>query len=126
VCDVVSRFSSFASPRARPRVRGGAIALGRPPNRSRRRRILVTLLHEMSPEHPHRGVATPCVGGGQGQTAVIRNGANGAQHVPARRRLQAIRRASIVPGDALSYEEPVRVRLAGGPIKPCEGRLGQC
>jgi acetyl-CoA acetyltransferase len=32
----------------------------------------------MKREHLHRGVATLCVGGGQGQAAVIRNGANGA------------------------------------------------
>jgi acetyl-CoA C-acetyltransferase len=56
---------------------GGAIALGHPIGASGGR-ILVTLLHEMKRERLHRGVATLCVGGGQGQAAVIRNGANGA------------------------------------------------
>jgi acetyl-CoA C-acetyltransferase len=53
---------------------GGAIALGHPIGASGGR-ILVTLLHEMKRTHAHRGVATLCVGGGQGQAAVIRNGA---------------------------------------------------
>jgi acetyl-CoA C-acetyltransferase len=55
---------------------GGAIAIGHPIGASGGR-ILVTLLHEMKREHLHRGVATLCVGGGQGQAAVIVNGANG-------------------------------------------------
>ncbi len=55
---------------------GGAIALGHPIGASGGR-ILVTLLHEMKREDLHRGVATLCVGGGQGQAAVIRNAANG-------------------------------------------------
>jgi acetyl-CoA C-acetyltransferase len=54
--------------------RGGAIALGHPIGASGGR-ILVTLLHEMKRSHSGRGVATLCVGGGQGQAAVIRNGA---------------------------------------------------
>jgi acetyl-CoA C-acetyltransferase len=53
---------------------GGAIALGHPIGASGGR-ILVTLLHEMKRTHAQRGVATLCVGGGQGQAAVIRNGA---------------------------------------------------
>ncbi len=52
---------------------GGAIALGHPIGASGGR-ILVTLLHEMRRRDLHRGVATLCVGGGQGQAAVIRNG----------------------------------------------------
>jgi acetyl-CoA C-acetyltransferase len=56
---------------------GGAIALGHPIGASGGR-ILVTLLHEMRRTHAERGVATLCVGGGQGQAAVIRNAANGA------------------------------------------------
>ncbi len=52
---------------------GGAIALGHPIGASGGR-ILVTLLHEMRRTHAHRGVATLCVGGGQGQAAIIRNG----------------------------------------------------
>ena len=53
---------------------GGAIALGHPIGASGGR-ILVTLLHEMKRTNTHRGVATLCVGGGQGQAAIIRNGA---------------------------------------------------
>jgi acetyl-CoA C-acetyltransferase len=53
---------------------GGAIALGHPIGASGGR-ILVTLLHEMRRSRATRGIATLCVGGGQGQAAVIRNGA---------------------------------------------------
>jgi len=52
---------------------GGAIALGHPIGASGGR-ILVTLLHEMRRRNAGRGLATLCVGGGQGQAAVIRNG----------------------------------------------------
>ena len=52
---------------------GGAIALGHPIGASGGR-ILVTLLHEMRRRESRRGLATLCVGGGQGQAAVIRNG----------------------------------------------------
>ena len=58
-------------------VHGGAIALGHPIGASGGR-ILVTLLHEMKRTGSQRGLATLCVGGGQGQAAIIRNGANGA------------------------------------------------
>jgi acetyl-CoA C-acetyltransferase len=54
---------------------GGAIALGHPIGASGGR-ILVTLLHEMRRRDAHRGLASLCIGGGQGQAAVIRNGAN--------------------------------------------------
>lgn len=52
---------------------GGAIALGHPIGASGGR-ILVTLLHEMQRSNINRGLATLCVGGGQGQAAVITNG----------------------------------------------------
>ncbi len=52
---------------------GGAIALGHPIGASGGR-ILVTLLHEMRRRDARRGLATLCVGGGQGQAAIIRNG----------------------------------------------------
>ena len=52
---------------------GGAIALGHPIGASGGR-ILVTLLHEMRRSHASRGIAALCVGGGQGQAAIIRNG----------------------------------------------------
>jgi acetyl-CoA C-acetyltransferase len=53
---------------------GGAIALGHPIGASGGR-ILVTLLHEMRRRNSGRGIAALCVGGGQGQAALIRNGA---------------------------------------------------
>jgi acetyl-CoA C-acetyltransferase len=52
---------------------GGAIALGHPIGASGGR-ILVTLLYEMRRRDAERGLATLCVGGGQGQAALIRNG----------------------------------------------------
>ncbi len=52
---------------------GGAIALGHPIGASGGR-ILVTLLHEMKRSDIHRGLAALCVGGGQGQATIIRNG----------------------------------------------------
>jgi acetyl-CoA C-acetyltransferase len=57
---------------------GGAIALGHPIGASGGR-ILVTLLHEMRRRNVGRGLATLCVGGGQGQAAVIRNAVSGAR-----------------------------------------------
>ncbi len=54
---------------------GGAIALGHPIGASGGR-ILVTLLHEMRRRDSRRGLATFCVDGGQGQAAIIRNGAH--------------------------------------------------
>jgi acetyl-CoA C-acetyltransferase len=71
----VRRELGIAEDRVNPH--GGAIALGHPIGASGGR-ILVTLLHEMRREHLRRGVATLCVGGGQGQAAVIRNASNGA------------------------------------------------
>jgi acetyl-CoA C-acetyltransferase len=60
---------------ARINPHGGAIALGHPIGASGGR-ILVTLLHEMRRTNAGRGIAALCVGGGQGQAAVIRNGAH--------------------------------------------------
>jgi acetyl-CoA C-acetyltransferase len=59
--------------RARINPHGGAIALGHPVGASGGR-ILVTLLHEMRRRDARRGLAALCVGGGQGQAAIIRNG----------------------------------------------------
>jgi acetyl-CoA C-acetyltransferase len=67
----VIRELGIAAKRINPH--GGAIALGHPIGASGGR-ILVTLLHEMNRANVHRGVATLCVGGGQGQAAIIRNG----------------------------------------------------
>jgi acetyl-CoA C-acetyltransferase len=57
---------------------GGAIALGHPIGASGGR-ILVTLLYEMKRSRAGRGLATLCVGGGQGQAAVIRSSTNGSR-----------------------------------------------
>lgn len=53
----------------RVNVNGGAIALGHPIGASGAR-VLVTLLHEMKRRDAKRGLATLCIGGGQG-TALI-------------------------------------------------------
>lgn len=50
---------------ARVNVNGGAIALGHPIGASGCR-VLVTLLHEMQRRNARRGLATLCIGGGQG------------------------------------------------------------
>ena len=51
-------------------VNGGAIALG-PPVGASGARILVTLLHEMNRRGVKRGLATLCVGGGMGVSAIV-------------------------------------------------------
>lgn len=51
-------------------VNGGAIALGHPIGASGAR-ILVTLLHELSRRNAQYGLATLCVGGGQGVATII-------------------------------------------------------
>lgn len=51
-------------------VNGGAIALGHPVGASGCR-ILVTLLHEMAKRDAKKGLATLCVGGGMGCSAII-------------------------------------------------------
>ena len=54
----------------RVNVNGGAIALGHPIGASGTR-ILVTLLHEMARRDAKRGLATLCIGGGQGIAMVV-------------------------------------------------------
>ena len=54
----------------RVNVNGGAIALGHPIGASGTR-ILVTLLHEMRRRDAKRGLATLCIGGGQGIAMVV-------------------------------------------------------
>ena len=54
----------------RVNVNGGAIALGHPIGASGAR-ILVTLLHEMVKRDAHRGLATLCIGGGQGVAIAV-------------------------------------------------------
>jgi len=51
-------------------INGGAIALGHPVGASGAR-ILVTLLHEMKRQTAHRGLATLCIGGGQGIAMIV-------------------------------------------------------
>jgi acetyl-CoA C-acetyltransferase len=68
----VNRALGVADERVNPH--GGAIALGHPIGASGAR-ILVTLLHQMRRTNARRGVAALCVGGGQGQAAVIRSAA---------------------------------------------------
>jgi acetyl-CoA C-acetyltransferase len=58
----------------RVNVNGGAIALGHPIGASGAR-ILVTLLHEMKRRNAKRGLATLCIGGGQGIAMVVENAA---------------------------------------------------
>ena len=52
-------------------VNGGAIALGHPIGASGAR-ILVTLLHEMQKRDNKTGLATLCIGGGQGMSVIIK------------------------------------------------------
>lgn len=51
-------------------VNGGAIALGHPIGASGAR-ILVTLIHEMIKRDANKGLATLCIGGGQGVTTAV-------------------------------------------------------
>ncbi|HVJ48529.1 acetyl-CoA C-acetyltransferase [Desulfitobacterium sp.] len=51
-------------------VNGGAVALGHPIGASGAR-ILVTLIHEMGKRDAHRGLATLCIGGGQGIAMIV-------------------------------------------------------
>jgi acetyl-CoA C-acetyltransferase len=52
-------------------VNGGAIALGHPIGASGAR-ILVTLIHEMQKRQAKRGLATLCIGGGQGVATIVK------------------------------------------------------
>ena len=56
--------------RSKLNVNGGAIALGHPIGASGAR-ILVTLLYEMQRRHSHYGLATLCIGGGQGVAMIV-------------------------------------------------------
>ena len=51
-------------------VKGGAIALGHPIGCSGAR-IVVTLVHELRRQKKHIGLATVCVGGGQGVSIIV-------------------------------------------------------
>ncbi|MEO8956827.1 MAG: acetyl-CoA C-acetyltransferase [Ktedonobacteraceae bacterium] len=56
--------------RSKLNVNGGAIALGHPIGASGAR-ILITLLYEMQRRQSHYGLATLCVGGGQGVAMIV-------------------------------------------------------
>ena len=58
-------------------VNGGAIAIGHPVGASGAR-ILVTLIHEMTKRNDRFGLATLCIGGGQGAALVVENEAANA------------------------------------------------
>jgi acetyl-CoA C-acetyltransferase len=53
-------------------VNGGAIALGHPIGATGAR-IIVTLMHEMLRRKVRYGLATLCIGGGQGSTVILEN-----------------------------------------------------
>jgi acetyl-CoA C-acetyltransferase len=57
----------------RVNVNGGAVALGHPIGCSGAR-ILTTLLYEMQRRQAQRGLATLCIGGGQGMTMIVERG----------------------------------------------------
>ena len=57
-------------PEEKLNVNGGAIALGHPIGASGAR-ILITLLYEMEKRGLKRGLATLCIGGGQGTTVIV-------------------------------------------------------
>ena len=81
-CLLCFRSSSFARqelgrdaavgeiPLDRLNVNGGAIALGHPVGTTGTR-LVVTLLHEMKRRDVRRGLATLCIGGGQGGAMVL-------------------------------------------------------
>lgn len=58
---------------AKVNVNGGAIALGHPIGASGAR-ILVSLLYEMTRRDAHKGLATLCIGGGQGVAMAVQRG----------------------------------------------------
>ena len=57
---------------AKVNVNGGAIALGHPIGASGAR-ILTTLIYEMKRRGSEKGLATLCIGGGQGTALIIEN-----------------------------------------------------
>ena len=59
----------------RVNVNGGAIAIGHPLGMSGAR-LVVTLLHELGRRGGRYGIATMCVGVGQGQAALFERGAS--------------------------------------------------
>lgn len=81
--DLIEANEAFASqslavgkelelPEEKVNVNGGAIALGHPIGASGAR-ILVTLIHELKRQEKEYGLATLCIGGGQGIATIIKN-----------------------------------------------------
>lgn len=68
-CAVVKQLEL---PEEKVNVNGGAVAIGHPIGASGAR-ILVTLLHEMKKRGSGYGLATLCIGGGQGTALVVEN-----------------------------------------------------
>jgi acetyl-CoA acetyltransferase len=66
-------ISELGLPPDRVNVNGGAIALGHPLGCSGAR-LVTTLVHELSKRNGRRGLATMCIGVGQGITIVIERG----------------------------------------------------
>lgn len=62
--------NTLGFPKERVNINGGAIALGHPIGASGAR-ILVSLLHSMKKRNAKHGLATLCIGGGQGIAAVV-------------------------------------------------------
>ncbi len=67
---VLRRLGADEAVRERVNVNGGAIALGHPLGASGAR-IMTTLLHEMKRREVKRGLATLCVGVGQGEATLV-------------------------------------------------------
>ena len=61
----LAAMRQLSLPHEKVNVNGGAIALGHPIGGSGCR-VLVTLLHEMQRRNARKGLATLCIGGGQG------------------------------------------------------------
>lgn len=67
----ISVINELGFDRSITNVNGGAIALGHPVGASGAR-ILVTLVHEMLKRDSKSGLATLCVGGGQGVSVIVK------------------------------------------------------
>jgi len=66
----MAAMAELGMPRERLNVNGGACALGHPIGASGAR-IIVTLLHEMERQNLKRGIASLCIGGGEGTAVAV-------------------------------------------------------
>ncbi len=66
----MAAMHELAIPREKLNVNGGACALGHPIGASGAR-IMVTLLHEMERRGVKRGIASLCIGGGEGTAVAV-------------------------------------------------------